>query len=84
MVGSICGYQLNPDIAQGFRGCRPEGLPAGTSPRPIECQRCVPGVPQPLCDFFCLEGPVFGFQVTIEQFRDFFRSARFLDLVQRS
>ena len=40
-------------------------------------------IPQPLCDFFSLEGPVFELQVTIEQLGDFFRGARFLDLVQR-
>ena len=87
MVGSICTYQLNPDIAQGVRGCRvadAKGLPAGTSPGPIECQRCVPGVPQPLCDFFCLEGQVFEFEVTIEQLGNLFGGARFPDLVQRS
>jgi hypothetical protein len=38
----------------------------------------------PVRDFFCLEGPLFGLQVTIEQLGDFFRGARFPDLVQRS
>ena len=25
MVGSICGYPLNADVAHGVLGCRPEG-----------------------------------------------------------
>ncbi len=62
----------------------PEDLPAGTSPWPIESQCCVAGAPQPLCDFFGLEGPVFEFEVTIEQLGNFFCGARFPDLVQRA
>jgi hypothetical protein len=62
----------------------PKELPAGTTSRPIECQHRISGIPQPLCDFFYLEGPVFGLEITIEQLGDFFRSARLPDLVQRS
>src|SRR5260370_35790828 len=59
-------------------------LPAGTSSWPIECHSFVLGVPQPVCDFFGLEGPVFEFEVTIERLGNFFCGARFPDLVQRS
>jgi hypothetical protein len=72
------------DAARRGRDCTLRELPAGASPRPIQGQRRVLGVPQPLRDFFCSEGPVFGLQVTIEQLSDFFRSARLPDLVQRS
>ena len=70
------------------RGWRPgtsgRSLLSGTSPRPIQCQCCVLGVSQPLCDLPCLERALFEVQLTIEQFCDFFRSAWFPNLVQRS
>jgi hypothetical protein len=60
------------------------GSPARASFQPKQVQDLVFGVPQPACDFFRLKRPVAGTKVAIQQFRDFFRCARLLDLVQCS
>jgi hypothetical protein len=59
-------------------------LPAGTSPQPIQSQCCVPSVPQPLRDLFCLESSISWTEFAIEQIGDFFGSTWFPDFVQDS
>ena len=59
-------------------------LLSGARPRPIQCQRGVFGVSQPLRDVFYLERAFLNVQITIDQLGDLASGAWFPDLVQRS
>jgi hypothetical protein len=60
------------------------GLPARAVFQPVQPQHLFAGIPQPSRNFSCLERPVSGTEIAIEQLSDLFSRARLLDPVQRS